>query len=65
MNEALPLSSMKCFSEATPFFIKQNTPETGAARKGIVRNTKSMRERGVLTDRKPKKRTVQTCLKEY
>ena len=33
----------------------------GAAREGIVRNMKSMRERGVLTDGKPKKRTVQTC----
>ena len=44
---------------------KAEYPGNGAARKGTVRNTKSMRERGVLTDRKPKKRTVQTCLKEF
>ena len=40
---------------------KAEYPGNGAARKGIVRNTKSMRERGVLADGRPKKRTVQTC----
>ena len=35
-----------------------------AACKGIVRNTKSMQERGALTIGKAGKRTVQTCWNE-